>query len=105
LTEKNDAKKQEEAAKKVTKKKFGKKRKREGDVNDEIRKLMKLSTNANSTESKEDTEFLLQDYDSCDSENEGEQEYIDKIYYASRTHSQLSQFVKEMKNSSFKDLA
>ena len=45
---------------------------------------------------------MLEDYDSDNQDNEGQVEYIDKIYYASRTHSQLSQFVKEIKNSPFK---
>ena len=45
---------------------------------------------------------MLEDYDSDGFDDEGEAEYIDKIYYASRTHSQLSQFVKEIKNSPFK---
>ena len=51
--------------------------------------------------SKEDAEFLLEDYDSECSDDEIEQKFVEKIYYASRTHSQLSQFVQELKNSPY----
>ena len=67
-----------------------KKRKRgdETDVNAEIRKLMKLSADPNNPENVEDSEFVLEDYDSDDYDDGNELEFIDKIYYASRTHSQ-----------------
>ena len=51
--------------------------------------------------SKEDAEFLLEDYDSECSDDEIEQKFVEKIYYASRTHSQLSQFVQELKSSPY----
>ena len=67
-----------------------KKRKRgdETDVNAEIRKLMKLSADPNNPQNNEDSEFILEDYDSDDYDDGNELEFIDKIYYASRTHSQ-----------------
>ena len=67
-----------------------KKRKRgdETDVNAEIRKLMKLSADPNNPENVEDSEFILEDYVSDDYDDGNELEFIDKIYYASRTHSQ-----------------
>lgn len=67
-----------------------KKRKRgdETDVNAEIRKLMKLSADPNNPENSEDCEFMLEDYDSDNYDEGKEVDFIDKIYYASRTHSQ-----------------
>ncbi|XP_064609498.1 ATP-dependent DNA helicase DDX11-like [Liolophura sinensis] len=56
-----------------------------------------------------DEELIVVDYHSDDgkenrgseSEDEGEEEHVTKIYYCSRTHSQLSQFVKEIMKSPF----
>ncbi|KAJ4818356.1 ATP-dependent DNA helicase chl1 [Rhynchospora pubera] len=76
------------------------------------------------TGEEEDREFLLEDYESedelierskrkvekcsgCDSSSSEEEEELEqevvkpKIYFASRTHSQLSQFVKEFKRTKF----
>lgn len=65
---------------------------------------MKLSQNPESKENEAEAEFLLADLDSDYDEDDGEgQEYVEKIFYASRTHSQLSQFVKEIRKSPFKD--
>jgi chromosome transmission fidelity protein 1 len=79
----------------------------------------------NGEEDREDFErdFLLDDYESedegieklkrkvekcsgCDASSEEEEDYEEeqvtpKIYFASRTHSQLSQFVKEFKRTKF----
>lgn len=68
----------------------------------------------------EDDEFLMEEYDSdiderlkrkseslssSDDEDEGGEEQavevVPKIYFCSRTHSQLSQFIKEFKRTSF----
>ena len=51
---------------------------------------MKLSTQeAHTEESKEDLEFMLEDYESDDGEQEGGKEFIEKIYYASRKVSRI----------------
>lgn len=61
-------------------------------MNAEIRKLMKLSQNPESKENEAEAEFLLADLDSDYDDDDGEgQEFVEKIFYASRTHSQLSQ--------------
>lgn len=53
---------------------------------------MKLSQDPESKENDAEAEFLLADLDSDYDDDDGEgQEFVEKIYYASRTHSQLSQ--------------
>ena len=49
---------------------------------------MKLSADPNNPQNMKDSEFILEDYDSDDYDDGNELEFIDKIYYASRTHSQ-----------------
>ncbi|CAG5122923.1 unnamed protein product, partial [Candidula unifasciata] len=59
-------------------------------------------------------ELLIADYKSDDEsdankedtnkEEESEEEHVTKIYYCSRTHSQLSQFVREIIKSPFEDV-
>ncbi|KAH9519884.1 DEAD H (Asp-Glu-Ala-Asp His) box helicase 11 [Bulinus truncatus] len=81
------------------------------DASEDIKKacleeLEALEADLNDVESssKEDDDIIVAEYNSED-ENEGktkekdyeeEEEHITKIYYCSRTHSQLSQFVKEV---------
>ncbi|XP_069759331.1 ATP-dependent DNA helicase DDX11 isoform X3 [Narcine bancroftii] len=60
---------------------------------------------------KEDEGFILADYESDDEkkskdsglsdEDDLEEEHVTKIYYCSRTHSQLAQFIHEVKKSPF----
>ncbi|XP_028407125.1 ATP-dependent DNA helicase DDX11-like [Dendronephthya gigantea] len=58
----------------------------------------------------EDSDIVLDEYhsdnecgkvDASSDEEELDEPYVTKIYYCSRTHSQLDQFVKEVKKSSF----
>ncbi|XP_067856041.1 ATP-dependent DNA helicase DDX11 [Heptranchias perlo] len=68
---------------------------------------------ASSTEplDKEDESFILADYESDDEkkpkdsglsdEDDLEEEHVTKIYYCSRTHSQLAQFIHEVQKSPF----
>ncbi|XP_014677194.1 PREDICTED: probable ATP-dependent RNA helicase DDX11 isoform X2 [Priapulus caudatus] len=64
-----------------------------------------------STDHEDDSDFVLGDYQSdeeitsrgCDSSDEEEEEHVTKIYYCSRTHSQLSQFVREVQKSPYGD--
>ena len=62
---------------------------------------MSCEDELSSKNKKEDLEFLLDDFESDYSDDENQKEFIEKIYYASRTHSQLSQFVQELKSSPF----
>ncbi|XP_029644218.1 ATP-dependent DNA helicase DDX11-like isoform X1 [Octopus sinensis] len=77
----------------------------------ELREIHKLEN----PEENEDAEIVLSEYIS-DNEGDGEkndsggedgndtsEEHIMKIYYCSRTHSQLSQFIKEIKKSPYGD--
>ncbi|RUS73450.1 hypothetical protein EGW08_018787, partial [Elysia chlorotica] len=57
-----------------------------------------------------DEDLVVADYNSDDEETmdkkedeENEEEHVTKIYYCSRTHSQLSQFVREIMKSPFCD--
>ena len=78
------------------------KRKRPDDINDEIRKLMRIAKGDEKTSTGPDAEFLLEDFDSADSDDSDSNEtFVEKVYYASRTHSQLSQFVQELKQSPY----
>ncbi|XP_077123094.1 ATP-dependent DNA helicase DDX11 isoform X2 [Ranitomeya variabilis] len=95
--------------------KFAAKRKREED--DETIRLLRLSQQilspggeGPSLEEGEE-ELLLAEYESdeetkkegrkSDDEDDCEEEHVTKIYYCSRTHSQLSQFVHELQKSPF----
>ncbi|XP_073506396.1 ATP-dependent DNA helicase DDX11 [Phyllobates terribilis] len=95
--------------------KFAAKRKREED--DETLRLLRLSQQilspggeGPSLEQGEE-ELLLAEYESeeetkkggreSDDEDDCEEEHVTKIYYCSRTHSQLSQFVHELQKSPF----
>ena len=44
---------------------------------------------------------LRQVYDSSSSEEDEEDDHVRKIYYVSRTHTQLNQFVGEVKGTPF----
>eukprot|EP00794_Sanderia_malayensis_P007331 gene7330-8151_t len=70
------------------------------------------SLSANELETDDDTDLLLNDYSSdleeksaidssSDSEPEEDNDGSIKVFYCSRTHSQLSQFVSEVKKSPF----
>ncbi|XP_073400309.1 ATP-dependent DNA helicase DDX11 isoform X2 [Dendrobates tinctorius] len=95
--------------------KFAAKRKRQED--DETIRLLRLSEQilspggeGPSLEEGEE-ELLLAEYESdeetkkegrkSDDEDDCEEEHVTKIYYCSRTHSQLSQFVHELQKSPF----
>ena len=66
------------------------------DVNDEIRKLMKLSKEDqySSKENKEDAEFLLEDYDSECSDDDIEEKFIEKISGSSVAFGTLQHYAK-----------
>ncbi|KAK3108683.1 hypothetical protein FSP39_013288 [Pinctada imbricata] len=76
-------------------------------LKDELKKL----DDDESKNSENDDDLVLEEYnsdnekprgDNSDSENEDEtEEHITKIYYCSRTHSQLSQFVREIMKSPY----
>uniref|UniRef100_UPI00398E4C92 ATP-dependent DNA helicase DDX11 n=1 Tax=Pristiophorus japonicus TaxID=55135 RepID=UPI00398E4C92 len=96
--------------------KYALKRKRD---DDDTERLIQMSSEvmnpeqASSTESldKEDESFILADYESDDEkkpkdsglsdEDDLEEEHVTKIYYCSRTHSQLAQFIHEVQKSPF----
>ncbi|XP_056373802.1 ATP-dependent DNA helicase DDX11 isoform X2 [Hyla sarda] len=96
--------------------KFASKRKREDD--DETVRLLKLSQQILSPEGdggpileQGEEELVLAEYESdeetkkgvqLDDEDDFEEEHVTKIYYCSRTHSQLSQFVHELQKSPFR---
>ncbi|KAE8613577.1 hypothetical protein XENTR_v10007766 [Xenopus tropicalis] len=97
--------------------KFASKRKREED--DETMRLLQLSQQILSGGGEkealeldqEEQELLLVEYESDEETKKGpdrledeedlEEEHVTKIYYCSRTHSQLSQFVHEVQKSPF----
>ncbi|XP_049870071.1 ATP-dependent DNA helicase DDX11 [Pectinophora gossypiella] len=62
-------------------------------------------------ENEEDRDLILEDFDKegQDQESDGEevvendQDHVTKVYISSRTHSQLSQFIGEVKRTVFKD--
>ncbi|XP_065202076.1 ATP-dependent DNA helicase DDX11 [Planococcus citri] len=69
----------------------------------------KLTPSLSETSDNDDTDMLLEevqndDADKSESEDETENEYEPtKIYFCSRTHSQLSQFIGEIKKTPYKD--
>ncbi|CBY09656.1 unnamed protein product [Oikopleura dioica] len=68
------------------------------------RNRAQLVTQQPKVDKEEDGELDWLDLDSDYDDDDGEgQEFVEKIFYASRTHSQLSQFVKEIRKSPFKD--
>ncbi|XP_053574791.1 ATP-dependent DNA helicase DDX11 [Bombina bombina] len=97
--------------------KFASKRKREEE--DETMRLLQLSQAILSSGEKDtaqaldpgEEDLLLAEYESDDEKKKGleleeddddlEEEHVTKIYYCSRTHSQLSQFVHEVQKSPF----
>ncbi|KAM9311458.1 ATP-dependent DNA helicase DDX11 [Gastrophryne carolinensis] len=92
--------------------KFASKRKREEE--DETMRLLQLSKQILSGEDgpaleQGEEELLLAEYQSDDDtkkmaesdEEDLEEEHVTKIYYCSRTHSQLSQFVHELQKSPY----
>ncbi|XP_078076411.1 ATP-dependent DNA helicase DDX11 isoform X2 [Mustelus asterias] len=97
--------------------KYASKRKRDDD--DDTERLIQLSgevvtpEQASSAEilDREDESFILADYESDDEkkpkgsnlsdEDDLEEEHVTKIYYCSRTHSQLAQFIHEVQKSPF----
>ncbi|XP_073177217.1 ATP-dependent DNA helicase DDX11 isoform X5 [Lepidochelys kempii] len=98
--------------------KYASKRKRLED--DETQRLLQLSTEILSTElgsdvleqlDHEEEELILAEYESDEEKKMGswldeddddlEEEHVTKIYYCSRTHSQLAQFVHEVQKSPF----
>ncbi|XP_063785267.1 ATP-dependent DNA helicase DDX11 isoform X2 [Pseudophryne corroboree] len=95
--------------------KFASKRKRE---EDEAVRLLQLSQRMLSSDGEgpaleqEEEELVLAEYESDEDTKKGatldededddlEEEHVTKIYYCSRTHSQLSQFVRELQKSPF----
>ncbi|XP_059833719.1 ATP-dependent DNA helicase DDX11 [Hypanus sabinus] len=96
--------------------KYALKRKRDADDTEhliQMSKEMMTSEQASNTDAldKEDEGFILADYESDDEkkskdpglsdEDDLEEEHVTKIYYCSRTHSQLTQFIHEVKKSPF----
>ncbi|CAH1268165.1 DDX11 [Branchiostoma lanceolatum] len=94
---------------------FSNKRKRkEGEKSEEDEEeftMMKDETSPDGpTEKEEDEELIVDDYKSDEEDgskqtrsedNKEEEVHITKIYYCSRTHSQLAQFVREVQKSPF----
>ncbi|XP_026167802.1 ATP-dependent DNA helicase DDX11 isoform X1 [Mastacembelus armatus] len=95
--------------------------KRKSCEDDEALKLLKLSKEEQTEElgGEEDEELIIAEYDSDDesksksmfhgAEDDDDdlvEEHVTKIYYCSRTHSQLAQFVHEVQKSPFsKDIS
>ncbi|XP_072408555.1 ATP-dependent DNA helicase DDX11 isoform X2 [Chiloscyllium punctatum] len=94
--------------------KYALKRKRDDD--DDTERLIQMSgemvtSKQAETLDGEDENFILADYESDDEkkpkdsglsdEEDLEEEHVTKVYYCSRTHSQLSQFVHEVQKSPF----
>ncbi|XP_029455811.1 ATP-dependent DNA helicase DDX11 isoform X2 [Rhinatrema bivittatum] len=95
--------------------------KRKRSENDEIEHLLQLSKHMLSSEGsempevfdREEEELILAEYESDEEKKRGsrleeeeeeedlEEEHVTKIYYCSRTHSQLAQFVHEVQKSPF----
>ncbi|XP_041072361.1 ATP-dependent DNA helicase DDX11 [Carcharodon carcharias] len=96
--------------------KYALKRKRDEDDTEHLIQMSKevvTPGQASSTETVdgEDESFVLADYESEDEkkpkdsslsdEDDLEEEHVTKIYYCSRTHSQLAQFIHEVQKSPF----
>ncbi|XP_059508252.1 ATP-dependent DNA helicase DDX11 isoform X2 [Stegostoma tigrinum] len=94
--------------------KYALKRKRDDD--NETERLIQMSGEVVTSEHAEaldgeDDSFILADYESDDEkkpqdlnlsdEEDLEEEHVTKIYYCSRTHSQLAQFIHEVQKSPF----
>lgn len=93
--------------------------KRKADEDDEAVKLLQLSREGSEpeTHSPEEEGLIVAEYESddeatpksrlCDDDNDDdddlEEEHVTKIYYCSRTHSQLAQFVHEVQKSPYGD--
>lgn len=90
--------------------------KRKADEDDEAVKLLQLSREGAEPESHspEEEGLIVAEYESddeatpksrlCDDDNDDddlEEEHVTKIYYCSRTHSQLAQFVHEVQKSPY----
>uniref|UniRef100_A0A3Q2DTL7 DEAD/H (Asp-Glu-Ala-Asp/His) box helicase 11 n=1 Tax=Cyprinodon variegatus TaxID=28743 RepID=A0A3Q2DTL7_CYPVA len=79
--------------------------KRKSREEDEAFKLLQLSKEeqAETPGDQEDEEFIVAEYESDDESKDEElvEEHVTKIYYCSRTHSQLAQFVHEVQKSPF----
>ncbi|XP_007892840.1 ATP-dependent DNA helicase DDX11 [Callorhinchus milii] len=97
--------------------KYASKRKRADDDTEHLIRMSKevlASDQSTATEplDKEEESFILAEYESddekkpkdsglSDDDDDVEEEYVTKIYYCSRTHSQLAQFVHEVQKSPF----
>lgn len=97
--------------------KYASKRKRADDDTEHLIRMSKevlASDQSTATEplDKEEESFILAEYESddekkpkdsglSDDDDDLEEEYVTKIYYCSRTHSQLAQFVHEVQKSPF----
>ncbi|CAB4010317.1 ATP-dependent DNA helicase DDX11 isoform X1, partial [Paramuricea clavata] len=87
------------------------KRKHESEENENDKIEEQLTAELNEANKKdEDDDIILHEYhsdneldknDASSDEEELDEVHVTKIYYCSRTHSQLDQFVKEVKKSSF----
>ncbi|XP_066541762.1 ATP-dependent DNA helicase DDX11 isoform X2 [Hoplias malabaricus] len=89
--------------------------KRKTNDDNDVEKLLQLSKQELTSEEKpqddEDEGLIVAEYESdeeatpktrtCDDDDDLEEEHITKIYYCSRTHSQLAQFVHEVQKSPF----
>ncbi|XP_028823273.1 LOW QUALITY PROTEIN: ATP-dependent DNA helicase DDX11 [Denticeps clupeoides] len=82
------------------------------DEDEEAHKLLQesLSVNEEEEHNEEEAGLIVADYESDDEatpksrvedEDDLEEEHVTKIYYCSRTHSQLAQFVREVQKSPF----
>ncbi|GAB6022246.1 DEAD H (Asp-Glu-Ala-Asp His) box helicase 11 [Chamberlinius hualienensis] len=110
----------DEKIKSLKTKKFKKveelKPKNESEIDEFLKEIQnvrsELAAIENEIEVKLDEELMLKDYESDDDETSDDKEVdendefnsnVTKIFFCSRTHSQLSQFVGEVKKTTFKD--
>ncbi|XP_048868858.1 ATP-dependent DNA helicase DDX11 isoform X2 [Brienomyrus brachyistius] len=94
--------------------------KHKSDQDQEARRLLRLSAESGEVDGKGavlddgEEELIVADYESdddgkpknsvCDEEEDDlEEDHVTKIYYCSRTHSQLAQFVHEVQKSPFRE--
>uniref|UniRef100_A0A3B3RE12 ATP-dependent DNA helicase DDX11 n=2 Tax=Paramormyrops kingsleyae TaxID=1676925 RepID=A0A3B3RE12_9TELE len=94
--------------------------KHKSDQDEEARRLLRLSAESGEEDGKGavlgdgEEELIVADYESdddgkpknsiCDEEEDDlEEDHVTKIYYCSRTHSQLAQFVHEVQKSPFRE--